>query len=301
MILTLGESVYDIIFEQSQPKSSGFGGSMFNVAVSLSRSSGNVGFAGFYAEDKIGLGSVDFLTSNGVDTRYFAPVKIAKSNIALAFLNDKKVPTYSFYRDEKLAGNHFDINFDEISRLITGSFYALNNVNFPKVKKVIEQARNNNVEIIYDPNIRNKNVHKLPELKQRVEFYMQKANLIKLSDEDLRQIIGSDDVENYKEYLVQFKPQAFIITRGDKETLAFFNGQIKTFEVPKVDVKNSVGAGDSFTAGFASAGSDVLKNEDAFFKAVKRGIAFGSHVCTHEENYVSKNFTKDLENGKTKA
>ncbi len=301
MILTLGESVYDIIFEQSQPNSSGFGGSMFNVAVSLSRSNANVGFAGFYAEDKIGLGSVDFLTSNRVDTRFFTPVKNAKSNIALAFLNDKKVPEYSFYRDENLTGRQFNIDFNEISKLITGSFYAINKANFDEVKKVMKQAKENSVEIIYDPNIRNKNVYKVPELKKRVEFYLQNADVIKLSDEDLRQITGSDEIENYKDYLMQFNPQAFIITRGNKETLAFFNGKTEMFEVPKVDVKSSVGAGDSFTAGFASFGSDVLKKESAFFNAVKRGIAFGSHVCTHEENYISSTFAKDIENGKTEA
>lgn len=288
MIVTLGESVYDILFSDGQPVAAAHGGSMYNVAVSLGRSGVATAFAGFYAEDMIGNKSLDFLTQNHVATDYFRPVPHAKSNLALAFLNDRKVPEYTFYRNLQLRGHPFSLDFASMDCLVIGSFYAIDNENFNFVKKVVNQALMHNVKVVYDPNIRSKHLHETPDPQFRISYLMQSADLVKMSAEDLYHITGSNTFNDWHQYLQSCSVNMYIITNGHEPVSTYFHGEQELLNVAPVSLVSTVGAGDAFTAGMLSKGTAIFDHAQLFVEAAKTGIAYGRHVCTLTENYISE-------------
>jgi sugar/nucleoside kinase (ribokinase family) len=290
MIVTIGEAVYDIIFKDGIPVSSVFGGSMYNVAVSIGRSGTNVSFAGFYANDRIGEASRKFLNDNNVDTSYFSPIVGAKSNLALAFLNEKGVPSYSFYRDEKLNGKSLEMDFSDVSVLLVGSFYSINNKNCDHVISIIKRAKENNVVVAYDPNIRNHDVFSDNELLGRVRKIMSLSDFVKMSDEDANHITGANKPADWHSFMQSAGVKRYVITQGEKFVIAIYDGIESQINVPQVEVVSSVGAGDATNAGIIAKGSMFLDSQKEFLKAVERGVKFGSHVCTLSENFISKGF-----------
>jgi len=287
MIYTLGEAVYDILFKNNQPAASVHGGSMYNVAISIGRAGKDVAFAGFYADDFLGNQSRFFLQQNGVSTECYRPVAKAKSNLALAFLNEQMVPEYNFYRDERLNGHPFEIEFSTAEFLVTGSFYAIDDDNFGNVLDVVEKSRQNNVNVVYDPNIRSKHLDEHPERYERIARMIELADLVKVSAEDLFHITGSKSHDDWKKYLNKHSAQKYILTQGAGPVEAVFNDEHFIFQVPEIDVVSSVGAGDGFTAGFVSYGIDAIQNRTHFELAVKRGISFAGAVCRSNENYIA--------------
>ncbi|PLX21456.1 MAG: hypothetical protein C0599_07930 [Salinivirgaceae bacterium] len=290
MIVAIGESVYDIIFKDGKPVSSVHGGSMYNVAISLGRSGSRVSFAGYYANDKIGKASQVFLAENNVDTRNFNLINGAKSNLALAFLDKHGVPSYTFYRDKKLSGNTMNINFLEVDVFLVGSFFAINDENFSAIKTLIHKAREDNTIIVYDPNIRNQDIHNNSELVGRVNQIMQLSDFVKMSDEDATQIIGEKNINKWHRFISTAGVNKYVITRGKETAIAIFDDEEIIFDVPKIEVVSTVGAGDATTAGILSSGTNFLSSRDEFYKSVKRGIEFGSHVCTLSENFITEDF-----------
>lgn len=290
MVITIGESVYDIIFKGGQPVSSVFGGSMYNVAVSLGRINADVIFAGFYANDRIGNDSNTFLVENNVNTNYFKCVNDAKSNIALAFLDEQGIPDYDFYRDPKLAGRTVEIDFSIVDVFLVGSFFAINDLNFEMILNSIQKARQSNAIVVYDPNIRNRDIHKTPKLLDRVKIIMQNSDFVKMSDEDILHLTGENDENKWHEFVKNLYVTKYVITRGEKSAIAIYEDKRNELIVPKTSIVSTVGAGDATTAGILSCGVTFLSNHNQFLEAVKKGIQFGSHVCTLSENFISKDF-----------
>lgn len=294
MVLTLGESVYDILIRNGTPMASVYGGSMFNVAVSLGRTGILCGFAGYYADDLIGVYSCDFLNCNGVDTSSFSKMVGAKSNLAIAFLNDAGVPKYSFYRDDQLLKMPDNISFNGVTHLVIGSFFVLNRKIFPEVKSIIIRSKNAGVQIIYDPNIRNKRVYEEQELLSSVVFFMQHADLVKVSDEDLLAITGHSELSEWKKFFDEINVQCYIITRGPKSIVGVEGNNEMFFEVAPVDVVSTVGAGDAFSAGILYALKAKHMEISALSEIIPIAEKFAAHVCASHDNYVSSDFIKYL-------
>jgi sugar/nucleoside kinase (ribokinase family) len=293
MIVTIGESVYDIIFRNGIPVSSVFGGSMYNVAVSLGRTGSKAFFAGYYANDKIGNASKDFLIKNNVYTKYFNAINDAKSNLALAHLNERGVPSYTFYRDDKLNGNDFKIDFSEINILLVGSFFSINCKNFDLIISIIQKAKENNVAIVYDPNIRNHDIYNDKEYLERVRTIMSLSDFVKMSDEDALHITGKDQLIFWRQFIELCGVDRYVITCGQNPVIAVFDSIEYTVNVPKIEILSTVGAGDATSAGILVKGPMFLKDKNEFLKAVERGVKFGSHVCTLAENFISTDFKTD--------
>lgn len=105
-----------------------------------------------------------------------------------------------------------------------------------------------------------------------------KPFLIKPNHHELGEIFGvtietEEDILTYVAKLQEMGATNVLISRGgDGALLVSENGDVYRANVPKGQVVNSVGAGDSMLAGFLS---DYLQNND-FASALKMGTATGS-------------------------
>lgn len=86
------------------------------------------------------------------------------------------------------------------------------------------------------------------------------------------EITSVEDAVTYGTKLLEKGPENVIVSLGRNGAL-FINKEVTAFaDVPKGELKNSVGAGDSLVAGFIAS---YVQNKD-FLKAFKYGIAAGS-------------------------
>jgi fructose-1-phosphate kinase PfkB-like protein len=111
-----------------------------------------------------------------------------------------------------------------------------------------------------------------------------------MSDEDITSITGINIEDLWVEYLSKNNVSYYLITRGGASAIAYYNEEVRNIEVPKVKVQSTVGAGDATSAGILSCGPGFLKTNNDFFSALEKGIRFGSHVCTLNENFIESNF-----------
>lgn len=115
-----------------------------------------------------------------------------------------------------------------------------------------------------------------------VEASLSHCHILKINDEETHAVarllsLGTDDEQ---QICLQLKQQyglrAVILTCGTNGSHVFHDGGISSLPTPHVTVADTVGAGDSFTAGFCAA----LLSGCPVGKAHEVAVATSAYVCT---------------------
>lgn len=131
---------------------------------------------------------------------------------------------------------------------------------------------------------------KIFDINLRQNFYtkevlcqsMRKCNILKINDEELVTISrlfgypGIDLQDKCWILLGKYDLKMLILTCGVNGSYVFTPGRVSFQETPHVQVADTVGAGDSFTAAFVSAILKGLPVEDAH----RLAVATSAYVCT---------------------
>lgn len=300
MIYAIGETVMDILFKENKPIDAVPGGSAFNSVISVGRVGVPCTFIGYTGRDHVGDLTVDFLKSNGVDTRYFEQKDKVKSCISLAFLDERGDAHYVFYKDAPVStGSLSDrgIEFQSGDILLLGSYYAISDGTRSQIKAVLDAAVAAGATVYYDLNFRSSHKEELPELMPAIIENFTKATVVRGSADDFEVMWGERDARKiYKEHIARYC-RLFICTSGAGLITVCTPDSVWDFEVPSVDaVVSTVGAGDNFNAGFLCA---LSRSEISLAKNIKKsdiaplietGVRFASVVCQSTENYVPVSF-----------
>lgn len=111
---------------------------------------------------------------------------------------------------------------------------------------------------------------------------MQKCNILKINDEELVAVSrmfgypGIDLQDKCWILLGKYNLQMLILTCGINGSYVFTPGNVSFQPTPKVDVADTVGAGDSFTATFLAC---TLKGMPVA-EAHRRAVEVSAYVCT---------------------
>lgn len=111
---------------------------------------------------------------------------------------------------------------------------------------------------------------------------MEKCNILKINDEELVTISrmfgypGIDLQDKCWILLAKYNLKMLILTCGVNGSYVFTPGHVSFVETPKVEVADTVGAGDSFTATFVAA---ILKGMPVN-EAHKLAVEVSAYVCT---------------------
>lgn len=291
MVYCIGNNNFDIFFDQGKILAGAPGGSMLNVAVSLGRMNVPVQLITRTGDDKLADILVDFLHDNHVRVDYLTRMAGKKTSLALAFLDKRKKPAYSFYGAKEPTPEFEDIRFKAQDILLFGSSYAIDDYTLEPVDKVIAAAHSKGVLCVYDPNIRQKCASAIQNVPQRVLKRMGVADIVKMSDEDLL-AIGL----NIDELIQKMPEKYFILTRGAAPVEFRRGNNSFLMDVPAIEPVNTTGAGDAFSAGIIGELStkNITKTNlhglDRTFwrKAIAAGIDRAASVCQSHENYLSK-------------
>lgn len=295
MVYTLGESLLDIIFENKENAVAKAGGGMLNTSVSLARSGIRVSLISELGDDKTAEIILEFLAENNVEVKFIKKYYHQKSTVALAFLDEQKVASFSIYKSyPQLRRLIYPENLSEKDMFIFGSLYSL----FPEirseVKMILTSAKKADALICYDPNIRSHNLND-PEIRNALVENIAFSNIVKASDEDMRTIFGELTPQKYFEEIKKINPNAvFVLTLGAEGVIGFTNSSEIKMPAEKVKVVSTIGAGDAFNAGMVyylnKAGfkdvREAILEEGNLREMLRSGLKFSAEVCSTLENYV---------------
>ena len=255
MILSCGEALIDMLPRTSTQGEAAFapyaGGAVFNTAIALGRLGAPSAFFSGISTDMLGEILADTLTASQVDTRYCARSPRPTTVAFVKLVNGQA--TYAFY-DEGTAG--LMLSQDDLPTLpatvSTLFFGGISLVNDPAASTYETlQARESATRVtMIDPNIRPGFIAgKEAPYRARIGRMVARADIVKLSDEDLHWLMGPGDLTTLARAILAQGPKLVFITEGAAGARAVTATQDRFVAAQKVTVADTVGAGDTFNAG----------------------------------------------------
>lgn len=259
MILSCGEALIDMLPRTSTEGEAAFapyaGGAVFNTAIALGRLGAPSAFFSGISNDMLGQILTETLEASKVDTAYCARSD-RPTTVAFVKLVDGQA-TYAFY-DENTAGRL--LSQDQLPALpasVTTLFFGgISLVNDPAASTYEAlQAREAPTRVtMIDPNIRPGFIAgKETEYRARIERMIARADIVKLSDEDLHWLLGEGDVSALVRQVLEKGPKLVFVTEGAAGARAVTATQNRFVAATRVTVADTVGAGDTFNAGALTA------------------------------------------------
>lgn len=115
-----------------------------------------------------------------------------------------------------------------------------------------------------------------------IEASLQRATILKLNDDELAVLspmfaLAGDEESRLRALIAQFALQGIVYTKGAEGSLILpADGSRSYVATPRVEVADTVGAGDSFTATFVA----MLLQGKTVGEAHRKAVAVAAHVCT---------------------
>mgnify|MGYP005753450515 CR=1 FL=1 len=259
MILSCGEALIDMLPRTSTAGEACFapyaGGAVFNTAIALGRLGAPSAFFSGVSNDMLGEILTETLAASKVDTRFLARSDRPTTVAFVKLVNGQA--TYAFY-DEGTAGRMLSTSDlpnlpAEVEALFLGGISLVNDPAASTYEAL--QARECAARVtMLDPNIRPGFIAgKEAEYRARIGRMIARADIVKLSDEDLHWLQGEGDPVALARGIVAMGPKVVFITEGAKGARAVTASQDRFVAAQKVTVVDTVGAGDTFNAGVLAA------------------------------------------------
>lgn len=248
MILCCGEALIDMLPRTTPASEAAFapyaGGAVMNTAIALGRLGARSGYFGGVSNDLFGEILTDTLTASHVDHSLCARSD-RPTTLAFVTLVDGHAK-YAFY-DENTAGRMLSTSDlptlgDDVSTLFFGGISLVGEPAADTYAALCAQADNRVVMI--DPNIRPGFITDEARYRARLERMLARADIVKISDEDM-DWLGTTAAD-----LLKGGTAIVLITRGAEGVDIVTREGTKTVPAQKVEVVDTVGAGDTFNAGF---------------------------------------------------
>jgi len=255
LITCMGEILIDFLPIEEGGRTAGFmmhpGGSPFNVAVGLARLGRPVAFASKCSSDLFGRVLRRYAQSEGIDTRFLL-ASDAQSTLAFVAMEGAE-PAYAFYgegtADALLGPDEVPAAlFDESAILDFGSISLLRGTTPAAVLSTAERLKGKAL-LAFDPNVRPSLVRDEGGYRSLLGRLFGLADVVKISAADLAWLWPDRPPEQAAAGLLAIGPVLVVVTRGSRGVLALRGSD--SWEVPafQVEVADTVGAGDAFSAG----------------------------------------------------
>jgi fructokinase len=257
MILISGEALIDLIPDRAHPGryDAALGGSPFNVAIGLARLGAPAAFVSRLSRDANGEALAAALGAAGVDLGFVArdarPSPLAFVTRGAGAAGER----YSFYLDATAYDEAwpFPAVWPAGARhLHVGSFCAVDDAHGPSSAEALARARGH-ATTSFDPNIRPMVTPDRAAVLPLVEREVALASFVKASEEDLAWLYRDRDPEATIAHWATLGPGFCVMTRGEKGALAHLGAERLVAPSPKIDVVDTVGAGDSFMSALIGA------------------------------------------------
>ncbi|WP_454853000.1 carbohydrate kinase family protein [Promicromonospora soli] len=246
-VLAVGEALVDEVRRPDGSFAEHPGGSIANVALTLGRLGREVRLATWLGADARGDLVRGWLAESGV-ALVEGSDGAERTSVAVATLDDDGSATYDFdltWQVPAAALPGASSGGSDAVAVHTGSIAAMLEPGAGQVRQVLEAARTTSTTT-YDPNARPAIMGPADEVRPRVEALVQLSDVVKVSDEDLGWLYpGTDPVAVAREWQ-RGTPALVVVTFGGKGAVAVSDAGEVEAVAPRVEVVDTVGAGDSF-------------------------------------------------------
>lgn len=264
MILCCGEALIDMVAAPSLDGPDGFvphsGGAVFNTAIALGRLGARAGMLTGLSRDMFGDQLADALKASDVDTTHIIRSN-RPSTLAFVKLEDGQA-SYSFF-DENSAGRMIrPEDMPELPSDITALFFGgISLASDPSASAyaALLDRQGGPRAVMIDPNIRPLFITDAEGYRRRMAAMISQADIVKVSDEDLNWLNPAPLTQAEKiSAMLDTGPSVVIVTQGAEGAIATLaDGTSITVPAVKTHVVDTIGAGDTFNAGFLAKLSDL--------------------------------------------
>ena len=264
MILCCGEALIDMVAAPSLDGPDGFvphsGGAVFNTAIALGRLGARAGMLTGLSHDMFGDQLADALKASDVDTTHIIRSD-RPSTLAFVKLEDGQA-SYSFF-DENSAGRMIRAeDMPELPSDITALFFGgISLASDPSASAyaALLDRQGGPRAVMIDPNIRPLFITDAEGYRRRMAAMIRQADIVKVSDEDLNWLNPAPLTQAEKiSAMLDTGPSVVIVTQGAEGAIATLaDGTSIAVPAVKTNVVDTIGAGDTFNAGFLAKLSEL--------------------------------------------
>ncbi len=241
------------------------GGAPANVAIGLHHHGVPVKLWSKVGNDSFGKYLIDRLNSYGISTKSI--IQDSEHPTKLAFVGvDKNGERYFEFHNQNSAEGFMrvdDYDLDELKEkriFHFGGVALLGDTTANTLMQILKVAKQNNVLISFDPNIRMDLVKNPEVIFNRLNEILSFVDILKLSSDDWTHFFP----DRSPQHVLQKGISLLVLTEGAKGVRLLTEKTELFVTAPKVKAVDTTGAGDAFAAAFLSrlihAGIDSLKN-----------------------------------------
>ncbi|TPL01810.1 MULTISPECIES: carbohydrate kinase [unclassified Mesorhizobium] len=258
MILCCGEALIDMLPRTTTEGEAAFapyvGGAVFNSAIALGRLGAPAGFFSGLSSDLFGGQFREALGASKVSSTY-AHTSPRPTTLAFVRLTNGQA-TYTFY-DENTAGRMLTVEDlpklgAEIEAMLFGAISLISEPAGSAYEEFMRREHQSRVMML-DPNIRPNFIPDKAKHLRRIREMMAMADIVKLSDEDLKWFDEAGSHEDVVRNWLDRGPSLIVVTHGSEGAVGYSREHKVTVMPQKVKVVDTVGAGDTFNAGILAS------------------------------------------------
>ena len=274
LIVGLGEALWDML-----PEGKKLGGAPANFAYHAGQFGLDTMAISALGDDKLADETIAALKQNGLN--YLMPRVPYATGTVLVTLTGNGIPTYEIKENVAWDNIPFNAEIEEVARncraVCFGSLAQRNVVSRKTIQQFLDAAPNNCLKIC-DINLRQQFFS-----KEVLEESFRRCNILKINDEELvvvSRMFGYQELDDAKvcqQIVKDYDLQMLVLTCGTNGSYVFTADGRQSFQpTPKVEVADTVGAGDSFTGSFCAA----VLNGKPIEEAHRIAVEVSAYVCT---------------------
>lgn len=232
------------------------GGAPLNVAAAVAKLGGHSTMLTQVGLDDFGDYIIQVAKEAGVNTMYLRQTDLAKTALAFVTLADDGERSFSFYRSPSADMLYEAKNLDEVTPTADDVLHFCSVSLAPEIMRnthevAIKKWREAGALISFDINIRLPLWEQDSDCRDAVQAFIPKADLIKISDDELEFVTGETDVEQGIATLFKGNVRYVIYTRGANGAQLYNkNGLLANRDAHRITAVDATGAGDAFTGAF---------------------------------------------------
>lgn len=274
IIVGLGEILWDVL-----PEGKVLGGAPANFAYHASQFGYNGYAVSAIGNDVLGKEIISTLVEKE-GLNYLLETTEYPTGTVQVTLDGAGVPQYEICENVAWDNIPFTTETEALANrtkaVCFGSLAQRNSVSRDAVNKFIQAMPEGSVKI-FDINLRQHFY-----TKEVIEESLQVSDILKINDDEVVAIAKLFDMEDRAELdickflLDKYQLQLLILTKGTEGSYILTANETSFFPTPKVQVADTVGAGDAFTAAFITS----YLGGDPIAKAHQKAVEFSAYVCT---------------------
>lgn len=275
IVVGMGEALWDVL-----PEGKKIGGAPANFAYHVSQ----FGLPGYVVSavgyDALGKEIVENFTSKGLN-QLIAEVPYPTGTVQVE-IDQAGIPQYDIKENVAWDNIPYTDSLEALAKrtkaVCFGSLAQRNVVSRETINRFLDaMPQSDDSLVVFDVNLRQGFYN-----KEILCNSMSRCNILKINDEELVTVSrmfgypGIDLQDKCWILLGKYNLKMLILTCGINGSYVFTPGNVSSQPTPKVEVADTVGAGDSFTAAFISS---ILKGRSVQ-EAHSRAVQTSAYVCT---------------------